>query len=677
MRGNRGRVAAFLAGVALGTLEPVSAVAQDSGGAVALDTVTVSSTRTDEAAVDALAGVSVVTTEETERLQPQRISDLLRAVPGIAVMEAADSPAAAINIRGLQDFGRVAVTIDGARQNFQASGHSLGGGAFYFEPEFMSETTLVRGPVANVYGSGAIGGVVSFETKSASTFLDDDEAWAAETMARYSTNNGFALGATAARRFSDTFNALGSIVYRRNWNYEDGDGNEIFNSANEILSALLKAEFEPSDGHKLTTSFVTNNDRYDSGDPTTTNYDNKVSDNTLALRYEFDDPDSDWFDLSAGFYWTNTDLDQEYLTGANAGQTRNFLINTLGFDIYNTSRLDTGPLRHAVTVGVDGFRDLVDVDDPVGTGDLYTPGGQRLAYGGFIQDTITYGSWLEVIGGLRYDGYELSGGGTEASGNHLSPKITVGISPFETTSLHGLQLYSTYAEGYRAPSVTETLIGGIHPFPAFTFLPNPDLKPETARTFEIGLNVKRDAIFTGNDRLRLKAAWFRNDVDDFIDIVGVGPFNPACFGPCFYQYQNIASARIEGVELEAAYDAGWVFASVAGQHQRGDDRTNGEPLASVPADKLVTTLGFRALENKASFGVQWEAVAAQDRVPAGVTPSKSYNLVNLFATYQATDNLYFGLAVDNLFNQDYTPYLYSDAGPGTAVKFTMKARLGG
>src|SRR5690606_26371185 len=133
-------------------------------------------------------------------------------------------------------------------------------------------------------------------------------------------------------------------------------------------------------------------------------------------------------------------------------------------------------------------------------------------------DTITYGSWLEVIGGLRYDGYELSGGGTEASGNHLSPKITVGISPFETTSLHGLQLYSTYAEGYRAPSVTETLIGGIHPFPAFTFLPNPDLRPETAHTVEIGLNVKRDAIFTNTDRLRLKAAWFRNDVDDFIDI---------------------------------------------------------------------------------------------------------------------------------------------------------------
>ena len=56
-----------------------------------------------------------------------------------------------------------------------------------------------------------------------------------------------------------------------------------------------------------------------------------------------------------------------------------------------------------------------------------------------------------------------------SGGTHLSPKLTIGITP-----IGGIEFYGTYAQGYRAPSVTETLIEGVHPFPSFTFLPNPE-----------------------------------------------------------------------------------------------------------------------------------------------------------------------------------------------------------
>ena len=36
-----------------------------------------------------------------------------------------------------------------------------------------------------------------------------------------------------------------------------------------------------------------------------------------------------------------------------------------------------------------------------------------------------------------------------------------------------------------------------------------------------------------------------------------------------------------------------------------------------------------------------------------------------------------GLNVDNLLDHQYQPYLDSDAGAGMAVKFTLRARLGG
>ena len=76
----------------------------------------------------------------------------------------------------------MAVTIDGARQNFQRTGHNANG-MFYFEPEMMKQVTVTRGPVANVYGSGAIGGVVSFETIDALSFLREDENFAGQEKA--------------------------------------------------------------------------------------------------------------------------------------------------------------------------------------------------------------------------------------------------------------------------------------------------------------------------------------------------------------------------------------------------------------------------------------------------------------------------------------------------------------
>ena len=170
---------------------------------------------------------------------------------------------------------------------------------------------------------------------------------------------------------------------------------------------------------------------------------------------------------------------------------------------------------------------------------------------------------MELIAGLRYDAYSLQGGGTETSGDHISPKITLGFSPFERTFLEGLQLYGTYAEGYRSPSITETLISGTHPGGYFDFLPNTNLKPETAHNSEFGINYQRDGLIRPHDKIRLKAAYFHNQVDDYIDteLQSSGCTNTLTF-QC-YQYQNIENALIEGWELEASYGHGLDVSSVS------------------------------------------------------------------------------------------------------------------
>ena len=67
-------------------LAAVTAVAQDRGtrdDPIVLDTITVTTTKTEKAVIDQMAGASVVTRTEVEQKQADRISDILQEMPGV------------------------------------------------------------------------------------------------------------------------------------------------------------------------------------------------------------------------------------------------------------------------------------------------------------------------------------------------------------------------------------------------------------------------------------------------------------------------------------------------------------------------------------------------------------------------------------------------------------------
>ena len=159
----------------------LSAYAQIGGTPVqSLDTITVAASKTEERAIDALAPVSVVTLEQIQGRQASTVGDLFYNVPGVWLQDRGDEPSTSINIRGLQDFGRVAVVVDGARQNYQRTGH-FANGSFFLNPELIGGIDIVRGPTANIYGSGAIGGVASFRTKDIQDVVRPGERWGVDT----------------------------------------------------------------------------------------------------------------------------------------------------------------------------------------------------------------------------------------------------------------------------------------------------------------------------------------------------------------------------------------------------------------------------------------------------------------------------------------------------------------
>lgn len=635
---------------------------------IQLEGIIVTLSKTAESAIDALSGSSAVSKEQiNQQFQPDRVSEILRTIPGVTTQETARDTAQAVNIRGLQDFGRVNVLIDGMRQNFQRSGHSSNG-VFYLEPEMLKGVDITRGPTATIYGSGAIGGVASFELLDADSILRKGESTALRLKTRYSTNGeGFFNSATGAVR-ADKFDAIGQINGRDISDYTDGSGDTVLNSDEEIQSALVRTRWH-SDGHQLVGTFIDYNSEFiDSTITGSTPRDTDVHNTQYNLGYSFARPDSPLLDFNAKIYRNETDLEQTKLTAPSLGSIRSFNLVTEGFDINNTSRFTTGQVQWAFTYGADGFQDTVETRDPAGNGDELTPSGKRQVAGAFVQSKASWGIF-DLIGAARYDNYHLEGGDTELDGSRASPKLTAGVTP-----LAGMTFFATYAEGYRAPAVTETLIAGFHPQPApFKLLPNPDLSPEVAHNIEGGVNLKYDRIFTANDAFRAKFTVFQNQVDDYIDAVYT-PF-PLPWGQL--QYQNIAEATLEGIEFEGTYDAKSWFLAVGAHRIRGTNDTDGTPLTTVPADQITLTAGMRWMDGKLVTGVRTRFVAAQKDVPDAALAVDGYTVADIFAQYNYSDDLIFNLNVDNVFDKEYVQYLDQSNSPGLNAKISMTMRLGG
>ncbi len=697
---------------ALIAIQTISA-AQD----IALDPITIIATKTPEKTSEALAAVSAIREEQINQLMATKTADLVWGIPNVTYQNRGDDPGLALNIRGLQDFGRVAVIVDGARQNFQRSGHNADG-LVYIDPELIGGIDIVRGPVANIYGSGAIGGVASFRTKDVEDVLKPGEK--SGSLWSFGTGTGaygYGVGSMfAAARLGPNAEIIAGGSFKKQDSYDDGGGRHFENTENQIGSGLAKVTLRPAEGHEVKFTGQVSEFNFRQGQANggaTTTYDTTVLNEIAAARWRYGRPDDRVFNFDANVYWTRSETDQRKVTGAappvgvgNLGDPNFFAIETVGFDVNNTSRWDNGAWRNAFTYGVDGFRDSVITGGP---SQNFTPDGERTVAGGFVQMKSNYSTWLEVISALRFDYYGLeantTNGQVSTDGHRVSPKLTVGFTQFR-----GFTPYATYAEGYRAPATTETLISGVHPVGVapFTFLPNPNLKPEVGKTKEVGINFAYDNLYKSGDSYRAKFNMFRNNVKDFIELTPVlngtnGQGGFPCTTAIFncQEYQNIREARIDGIEFESMYDAGLWFGGISGAHLRGKNIAADTPLLKIQPDNISGTFGLRSADRKFSMALRVQVFAEKKAAdipwedPPGATPPRpiyritgGYELVHLYFGYQPTPDSLLSFSIENLLDEQYAKYMDQFPGPTTAAgpqafnspgrtfKFAYKTRFG-
>jgi len=95
-------------------------------------------------------------------------------------------------------------------------------------------------------------------------------------------------------------------------------------------------------------------------------------------------------------------------------------------------------------------------------------------------------------------------------------------------------LRAAVGRGFKAPNIQQQFISN-----AF-IIPNPDLKPETSWSAEVGAN------YTAGSRLQLSATYFQQWFDGLIRVV------PAPAPETRLISKNIGKTNANGVELEAS-----------------------------------------------------------------------------------------------------------------------------
>ena len=586
------------------------------------------------------------------------LDTVLRGVPGVTTQGGgADGGEIGVNIRGLQEYGRVAVTVDGMRQNFARSGHGANG-TFSIDTEMLREVTVTKGPGAK---AGAVGGALELRTVRAEDLLPaDGGATGGEFRLRYGTRSvAPTVHGSVAAQLSPALDLTVAATRSELDDYTAPNGQYV-NAWQLTRSGLATLGLTTQDGQRLTFSASRLAKDYNTGMSGSTPRDNDLRTDSFALGYEGQDILGGW-SVNGTIYQTRTEVAQQELDDALIpnGTTRSYETSTTGVLIEARRAFVFAGRDHDVKLTFEGFRDEAETID---TDDSLTPSGHRTIWSLAAEDRIALGAATLTLG-LSADSYELDGSDTSVSGSALSPRVA-----FEMPVGGGVTLHAAAALSYRFPSLNETLVSGLHPEPAdFEVVPNPDLEPERFTSFEIGASYRHDGLLTGDDMLDLRATVFQNNARDYIGLERIG----GLFGG-YFQNANIDRVRITGLELEAAYDSSRFFGSLAGQVMRGTNLADGSELSRVPPNRMVLTAGVKSADARRIVGARFTVVGGKHE---GDLRSDAWRTVDLFLRQDLSDSATFDLSLNNITDATYTPHLETQPSPGFNAQASLIVRF--
>ncbi|MBN9481148.1 MAG: TonB-dependent hemoglobin/transferrin/lactoferrin family receptor [Bordetella sp.] len=659
--------------------------------------VTVVGTRTERRVDEVPASVSVITAETIETNLVTDIKDLIRFEPGVSVPTSPARFSAALSgagrdgnsgftIRGMGG-NRVLIVQDGVRvpDGFAFGAQSVGRGG-YNDLDLVKSVEILRGPASALYGSDGVAGAVSFTSKDPSDFIEAGRSFGARARVGYnSADEGWTEGLALAGRNGSV---SGLLAYTRRDSQETenmaetggvGSARTQPNPQDFASNAVLgKIVWDVNDNHALRLTY----DHFDQDmeGEAFSSYSASVTGLTAQDETQRDRVSVDWrFNDALGLdsgsataFWQEATTRQfTYEKRPTLGdRTRDVTFDNAvwGLAAQGSKSFGGEAVRHRLTFGADWSRTTqegIRNGAPAPTGETFParpfPKTEFDLAGLFLQDEIDLlDGRLSIIPALRYDWYELTpkkdalfhAAAEKQSDSHLSPKIGV---IYWADDHFGV--FANYAQGFKAPSPMQVNNFFANPVFGYESIPNPDLKPETSESIEGGFRFRNLDVFGGN--LSLQATAFRTEYDDFINQVVVRGTGRPGVDPLIYQYVNLTTVEIWGLEARGDIHWGNGFSTiVAASFADGEQETDGQrgALTSVDPIKLVGGLNYAAPSGVWGGGatVTWSDRKSNHECGGGLCwPGERFTLLDVTAFWNVTERATLRAGAFNVFDEKY------------------------
>jgi hemoglobin/transferrin/lactoferrin receptor protein len=502
---------------------------------VSLDQVVISASRWNQNQRDIPSKVSTITSREVALQNPQTAADLL-GVSGEVFIQKSQQGGGSPMIRGFST-NRLLYAVDGVRMNTAIFRSGNLQNVISLDPFATERTEVFFGPGSIIYGSDAIGGVMSFQTLSPKLATDDNPLITGNATSRFSSANeektahfdvnvgwkkwalvtsfsSFDYGDLRMGRFGPDEYLRPFYVQRQGTTdivVTNDDPHVQRPTAYKQINLMQKVRFKPSENWDFQYAF------HYSSTSDYSRYDRQIRlRNGLPRSGEFYYGPQVWgmnhlnisHSAKGGLYDQMTiRLAHQFFEESRVDRDLNRTERRIRVEKVQASSLN---LDFTKTLGTSGqlYYGLEGVIDEVkssGTnvdvstnksvvGPARYPQSTWSSYAAYLNYQWKAGEKFVLQGGLRYNNFALDADFSNNLAFYPFPFSTAKLDNLALTGSLGfvinpnkdLSIRANASTGFRSPNVDD--VGKVYDStPGSVVIPNPDLKAEYAYNFELGL----------------------------------------------------------------------------------------------------------------------------------------------------------------------------------------------
>lgn len=578
-----------------------------------IESIVVTASRLDRASIELTQSATVITRAEIEARQFASVTELLRQVAGVNVIQqGARGGVTSVVIRGGESNFTV-VLIDGIKVNDPTNTR---GGSYdfsYLDIASVERVEIVRGPMSAVYGSDALAGVINIVTRSdidgAQVSAEIGGHGLKSARAALGGSSGKVTGTIAVRTLQEDGDIEGA-------SYEDwGVDGSLSLDVGQSREAGLQLRYQDA----KSTSFPE-----DSGGP------------LFAVIRDVDRRAVEESQVRLYFYQLNGSTWKSRIAASRYERREDASSPGIAPGVFNgvpPNSADTVFSREQFSF--DFSRDIGDSAALILGGEWQNEDGNSIGFLDFgfplptnfrlRRETLSAFTEFEY----RLDAVQLQASLRWDDPDDISDELSAQFGALVSLPGGNSTLRLNWSEAFKAPSffaLGHPLVG------------NPDLLPETATSFDIGY---RRSIGESNS---IEISVYRSVFENLID-----------FDPELFTNVNRSEVSSEGVELTAQ----WAVSSdvdidLHASYLETDIKDSDARLRSRPKWRGGIGVDWRISDQwlfAASFLILdkfWES-----SIPTGGIFLDGYQRLDIALSYDTNEHLRIGFAIDNALDEEY------------------------